>query len=161
MEWPAGNFSLEGEFLTLEWIHSLFPTFWRVDTGWTSQTMLHVLRKCEKDACGNRHPSLASSPGRSQILSHSPIFLHGCEIKSGSGLGMQLTPPPSLHLNMHKHIHTHTLNLHHCYAHYWSSQRENIHWCHLRLNPLSTTHIASLCKGKILSFVKSGNVVMW
>ena len=29
---------------------------------------------------------LASSQGHSQILSHSPIFLHGCEIKSVGGL---------------------------------------------------------------------------
>ena len=37
---------------------------------------------------------VASSPGHSQILSCScsllPIFLHGCEIKSGSGLGTRL-----------------------------------------------------------------------
>ena len=156
MELHAGSFSLEGEFLTLEWIHSLFPIFWRVDTGWTSQTMLHALRKCEKEACGNRHPSLASSPGHSQILSRSPIFLHGCEIKSGSGLGTRLTPSPkpsSEHAQTHTHAHTQFTSL-------LCSLLSNIHWCHLRLNPLSTTHIASLCKGKILPFVKSGNVVM-
>ena len=33
---------------------------------------------------------LASSPGHSQILSYTRAFLHGCEIKSGSGLGMRL-----------------------------------------------------------------------
>ena len=35
---------------------------------------------------------LASFPGHSQILSHSrrENFLHGCEIKSGSGLGTML-----------------------------------------------------------------------
>ena len=49
-------------------------------------------------------PDIASSPGHSQILSrsrgeksgvasspgHSQTFLHGCEIKSGSGLGTRL-----------------------------------------------------------------------
>ena len=40
---------------------------------------------------------LASFPSYPQILSHShgkksaPIFLHSCEIKSGSGLGTRLT----------------------------------------------------------------------
>ena len=69
---------------------------------------------------------LALSPGHSQILSHSsgekssppfpvrnvvlvpgllPIFLHGCKIKSGSGLGTRLGYPPV-------HSYTHTLHYH-------------------------------------------------
>ena len=40
----------------------------------------------------SRMRGIASSPGHSQILSRSrgEIFLHGCEIKSGSGLGTRL-----------------------------------------------------------------------
>ena len=71
--------------------------------------------------------ALASSPGHSQILSHShrekseekSIFLHGCKIKSGSGLGTRLpqhplpnpylagypTPPCTLH-HAHSAMHT-------------------------------------------------------
>ena len=71
----------------------------------------------ERKICFCLCMALASSPGNSQILSHShgenrekykpsppfpvrdvvllpgllPIFLHGCEIKSGSGLGTMLT----------------------------------------------------------------------
>ena len=44
--------------------------------------------------CREQQAVLASSPGHSQILSCSrgekSVFLHGCEIKSGSGLGTRL-----------------------------------------------------------------------
>ena len=59
---------------------------------------------------------LASSPGHSQILSHSLlIFLHDCEIKSGSGPGTRLGP---FSVQMNTHLMQVVVLLVHCFSVY-------------------------------------------
>ena len=74
MEWPVGSFSLEGEFLIPEWTRSLFPSFWRVDTGWTSQTMLHALRTCKEHVCGKWN--IISPPPHTYTHAHTHTDRH-------------------------------------------------------------------------------------
>ena len=61
-----------GSFLSMVQVLSLTPSNYSIVEVW--------------------HWCVASSPGPSQILSRgeNPIFLHGCEIKSGRGLGTRL-----------------------------------------------------------------------
>ena len=103
MEWHAGSFLLEGEFLIPEWTRSPFPTFWRVDTGWTSQTMLLALRKCKEDVCGkwNVINSPLNTHTHTHTHKHNIVYLF---------IGASASEPHTSELNGGiSHIHTYII----------------------------------------------------